>query len=93
VTQWTGHLDPDSINAYLHLALAASADYAETVNSVHMQRAMEAYFERQAELTRRLEEGLSVEEYKKELKLLKELVQKDFEVARVREATTKTKHL
>ncbi|WP_177342435.1 hypothetical protein [Pseudomonas sp. ABFPK] len=54
---------------------------------------MEAYFERQAELTRRLEEGLSVEEYKKELKLLKELVQKDFEVARVREATTKTKHL
>lgn len=93
VTQWTGHLDPESINAYLHLALAASADYAETVNSVHMQRAMEAYFERQAELTRRLKEGLPVEEYTKELNLLKELVQKDFEVARVREATTNTKHL
>ncbi len=93
VTEWTGHLDPDSINDYLHLALAASADYADTVNTVHMQRAMDAYFEREAELTRRLDEGLSVEDYKKEMKLLKELVQKDFEVARTREASVKSKHL
>lgn len=93
VTEWTGHLDSNSINTYLHLALAASADYAETVNTVHMQRAMDAYFVREAELTRRLEEGLPVEEYMKELKLLKELVQKDFEVARVREASAKSKHL
>ena len=93
VTQWTGHLDPDSINDYLHLALAASADYADTVNTVHMQRAMDAYFEREAELTRRLEDGLTVAEYAKELKLLKELVKKDFEVARTREASIKSKHL
>lgn len=93
VTEWTGHLDPDSINDYLHLALAASADYADTVNTVHMQRAMDAYFEREAELTRRLDEGLSVEDYKKEMKLLKELVQKDFEVARTREASVKSKRL
>lgn len=89
VTQWTGHLSPESINVYLHLALEATADYAETVNSVHMKRAMDAYFVREAELTRRLEEGMPVQEYKKELELLKSLVQKDFEVARVREASSK----
>lgn len=93
VTQWTGHLDANSINDYLHLALAASAGYAETVTSVHMKRAMDAYFEREAELTRRLEEGLSVAEYMKEKKLLQELVQKDFEVARNREASTKSRHV
>lgn len=89
VTQWTGHLNADSINDYLHLALAASANYAETKNSVHMKRAMDAYFAREAELDRRLQEGLSVEEYMKEKKLLKDLVKKDFEVARTREASTK----
>lgn len=93
VTQWTGHLDANSINDYLHLALAASAGYSETVTSVHMKRAMDAYFEREAELTRRLEEGLSVAEYMKEKKLLQELVQKDFEVARNREASTKSRHV
>ena len=75
------------------LALAASASYTETVTSVHMKRAMDAYFEREAELTRRLEEGLSVAEYMKEKKLLQELVQKDFEVARNREASTKSRHV
>ncbi|MHA6232992.1 tyrosine-type recombinase/integrase [Pseudomonas fluorescens group sp. PF-69] len=89
VTQWTGHLNANSINDYLHLALAASASYAETVNFVHMKRAMDAYFAREAELTRRLQEGLSVEEYTKEKKLLQDLVQKDFEVARTREASAK----
>lgn len=89
VTQWTGHLKADSINDYLHLALAASANYAGTISSVHMKRAMDAYFAREAELDRRLQEGLSVEEYMKEKKLLKDLVEKDFEVARTREASTK----
>ncbi|MNO86006.1 site-specific tyrosine recombinase XerD [compost metagenome] len=93
VTQWTGHLDTNSINDYLHLALAASTHYADTVNTVHMQRAMDAYFEREAELMRRLEDGLTVAEYAKELKLLKELAKKDFEVARTREASIKSKYL
>ncbi len=82
VTQWTGHLDTGSIDDYLHLALADATGYAETVNSVHMKRAMDSYFEREAELTQRLEEGLPIAEYKKELTNLKELLQKDLAASR-----------
>lgn len=84
VIQWTGHLNANSINTYLHLALARLNDYSTTVTSVHIKRAVDGYFVRQQELSQRLEEGMPVEDYLAELKLLKSLYEQDLAVAESR---------
>lgn len=84
VIQWTGHLDANSINTYLHLALARLNDYSTTVTSVHIKRAVDGYFVRQQELSQRLEEGMPAEDYLAELKLLKSLYEEDLAVAEAR---------
>lgn len=84
VTQWTGHLNADSINTYLHLALAALNDYSTTVTSLHTKRAVDGYFVREKELGQRLQEGMSIVDYLAELELLKTLYKEDLAVAESR---------
>lgn len=87
VIQWTGHLNPTSINTYLHLALKALGDYSATVTSIHMKRAVDGYFMREKELRQRLKEGMAIEEYLAELDLMQSLYEEDLAVAQSREST------
>jgi integrase len=87
VVSWTGHLEPKSVERYIHLAFRDMANYSETLTSVHMVMAMEKYFAEEAELQERLEEGMPISEYREALKSLKEMSKKDFDAAKRREST------
>ncbi len=41
VAEWTGHLDPDSVENYIHLAFRDLSGYTETLSSTHLTLAME----------------------------------------------------
>ncbi|WP_437422033.1 tyrosine-type recombinase/integrase [Stutzerimonas chloritidismutans] len=86
VISWTGHLNPDSVDRYIHLAFRELSDYTETVNSVHLVMAMDKYFAEENELLAMLEEGMPVDAYKKELIALRQMAQKDFDIAKQRES-------
>ncbi|MCY1307035.1 hypothetical protein D9M70_569330 [compost metagenome] len=81
MVSWTGHLEPKSVERYIHLAFRDMANYTETLTSVHMVMAMEKYFSEEAELQERLEEGMPIPEYREALKSLKEMSKKDFDAA------------
>lgn len=87
ITSWTGHLDQKSVEHYIHAAFRDLSNYRETVSSVHLVMAMEKYFAEENELLAMLEEGMPVEEYKKQLLSLRKLAHKDFEIAKQREST------
>jgi len=84
IIQWTGHLNSASVDTYLNLALRSVSNYTETLNSVHIIRAMDAYFSRECELSKALKEGLPIDEYTKALDLLKKLFQEDMSIAKTR---------
>jgi len=86
VMQWTGHLDERSLETYINLAFASVANYAETISSVHMIRAIQTFDNKHEELMYQLETGLPISDYKKHVATLIELRNKDFEIARNREA-------
>jgi integrase len=87
VISWTGHLEPKSVERYIHLAFRDMANYSETLTSVHMVMAMEKYFSEEAELQEQLEEGMPISEYRQALKSLKEMSKKDFDAAERRESS------
>lgn len=87
IVSWTGHLDPKSVEYYINLAFRNLASYTETLTSAHLTMAMDKYFQLEEELLDKLEEGMPVAEYKKELKALKELAHKDFEISEKRESS------
>jgi integrase len=87
IVSWTGHLEPLSVERYIHLAFRDMANYSETLTSVHMMMAMEKYFAEEEELLARLEEGMPIAEYREALKSLKEMSKKDLDVARRRESS------
>ncbi len=91
ITSWTGQLEPQSVEHYIHLAFRDLSNYTETVNSVHLTMAMDKYFAEENELLAMLEEGMSVDEYKKQLLALREIAQKDFAIAKERESALLTK--
>lgn len=91
ITSWTGQLEPQSVEHYIHLAFRDLSDYTETVNSVHLAMAMDKYFAEENELLAMLEEGMPVDEYKKQLLALREIAQKDFAIAKERESALLTK--
>lgn len=86
IMQWTGHLNPSSLETYINMAFASIANYAETISSVHMIKAMQVFDQKQEELIRQLELGLSISEYKEKLAALINLRDKDFDSARTRES-------
>lgn len=88
VTQWTGHLAPSSIDDYLHLALARLNDYSAAITSIYVKRAMDGYFMREKELHQRLQEGMPVDDYLAELKVLRSFYEKDLAVAEHRGDST-----
>ncbi|MEW9046709.1 MAG: tyrosine-type recombinase/integrase [Stutzerimonas stutzeri] len=90
ITSWTGHLDQKSVEQYIHAAFRDLSNYRETVSSVHLVMAMEKYFTEENELLAMLEEGMPVEEYKKQLLALRKMAHKDFEIAKQRESTLST---
>ncbi|WP_433885385.1 tyrosine-type recombinase/integrase [Pseudomonas vranovensis] len=90
VVSWTGHLDPKSVEYYINLAFRNLSNYTETLTSAHLTMAMDKYFQLEEELLERLEEGMPVAEYKKKLKALKELAQKDFEISEKRESSLRS---
>lgn len=87
VISWTGHLDTKSVEYYINLAFRDLANYTETLSSAHLTMAMDKYFALEEELMEQLEEGMSVAEYRKQLKELKELAQQDFDIAEKRSSS------
>lgn len=85
IMQWTGHLDPSSLEIYINMAFASIANYAETISSVHMIKAMQVFDKKQEELIHQLELGLAISEYKEQIATLISLRDKDFDSARTRE--------
>ena len=85
ITSWTGQLEHQSIERYIHLAFRDLSKYTETVSSVHLVMAMDKYFADENELLSMLEEGMPIEEYKKQLLSLREMAQIDFTIAKDRE--------
>ncbi|MNE86532.1 hypothetical protein D3C80_1836440 [compost metagenome] len=82
VTQWTGHMEPSSIEAYINLAFQSLANYSTTITSVHLVRAMHVFDAKQAELIINLEQGMPVNQYKLEIQTLIQLRDEDFNIAR-----------
>jgi len=81
VAEWTGHLDPDSVENYIHLAFRDLSGYTETLSSTHLTLAMDKYFTLSKDLEQQLEEGLPVAEYLRLRQELKELYKQDAEIA------------
>ena len=81
VMQWTGHKDASSLDHYIDFAFAKVANYARTVSSVHLIRALEIFDKMLRQLTKRLNAGMPIEQYNVELEKLIELRNKDFESA------------
>lgn len=63
IMQWTGHLDPLSVQRYINLAFAKTSNLSETISSVHLIRILEIYDEKSHDLLSRLQGGLSIDEY------------------------------
>ncbi|KPW20782.1 tyrosine-type recombinase/integrase [Pseudomonas cannabina] len=87
VVSWTGHIDPISLERYIHLAFRDVTSYSETLTSVHMVMAMDQYFIEEEELEARLEEGMPIAEYRQAKKALRELSKKEMEIAKRRESS------
>jgi len=81
VMQWTGHKSAASLDHYIDFAFAKVANYARTVSSVHLVRAQEIFDRLLIQLTKHLEAGMPIEQYKVELNKLIELRNLDFETA------------
>jgi len=90
IISWTGHLDPKSVERYIHLAFRDLSKYTETVSSVHLVMAMDKYFAEEDELVSMFEEGMPKEEFKKQLLALREMAQQDFTIAKERESALLT---
>ncbi|MBX9764338.1 integrase/recombinase XerD [Stutzerimonas kunmingensis] len=86
VISWTGHIEPQSVETYIHLAFRDLANFSATVSSVHLVMVVNKYFAEENELLSMLEEGMPVEEYKKHLLALREMAQKDMAIAQERES-------
>ena len=86
VITWTGHLEPQSIEDYIHLAFRDLSNYSETVSSVHLVMAMQKYFSEENQLLDLLDEGMPKEEFKKQLLALREMAQQDFVISQERES-------
>jgi site-specific recombinase XerD len=84
ITQWTGHIETSSLETYINLAFQNLARYSKTLTSVHLVRAMEIFDEKHNNLIQDLENGLSLDEYKRQLAKLVSLRDLDFESARER---------
>ncbi|MVW84787.1 site-specific integrase [Pseudomonas sp. PB101] len=82
VTQWTGHIEPSSIEGYINLAFQSLASYSTTITSVHLVRAMQIFDAKQAELIISLEQGMPIKQYKLEIQTLIQLRDEDFDIAR-----------
>lgn len=89
VAAWTGHLDPESVEHYIHLAFRDMANYTETLSSTHLTLAMDKYFALSQDLEQQLEEGLPVAEYLRLRQELKELYKQDAEIAEKRSTSLK----
>ncbi|WIE49816.1 tyrosine-type recombinase/integrase [Pseudomonas sp. GM17] len=87
IINWTGHLQTQSVEYYIHLAFRDLSSYTETVSSVHLVMAIGKYFEEEDELLTMLEEGMPATEYRQRLIALRELAHLDFDIARQREST------
>lgn len=85
VMQWTGHKEASSLDHYVDFAFAKVANYARTVSSVHLIRAQEVFDKMLRQLTKRLNEGMPIEQYNVEVEKLIELRNKDFETAQSRD--------
>jgi len=90
IISWTGHLDPKSVERYIHLAFRDLSKYTETVSSVHLVMAMDKYFAEEDELFSMFEEGMPKEEFKKQRLALREMAQQDFTIAKERESALLT---
>lgn len=90
IISWTGHLDPKSVERYIHLAFRDLSKYTETVSSVHLVMAMDKYFAEKDELVSMFEEGMPKEEFIKQLLALREMAQQDFTIAKERESALLT---
>lgn len=84
IASWTGHLEPQSVENYIHLAFRDLSNYSTTVSSVHLVMAVDKYFAEENELLAMLEEGMPVEKYKNQLLALREMAQKDLAIAKER---------
>ena len=87
VISWTGHIDPLSVERYIHLAFRDMTSYSETLTSVHIVMAMDKYFIEEEELEAQLEEGMPIVQYRQAKKDLRELSKKDMEIAKRRESS------
>ncbi|RMO87593.1 Site-specific recombinase, phage integrase protein, partial [Pseudomonas syringae pv. philadelphi] len=87
VISWTGHIDPISLERYIHLAFRDMTSYSETLTSVHIVMAMDKYFIEEEELEAQLEEGMPIAEYRLAKKALRELSKKDMAIAKRRESS------
>lgn len=90
VVQWTGHLDPTSVEHYIHLAFRDLANYSETLSSVHQALALDKYFALSNDLKLQLEEGLPVADYLKQMNDLERMYKQDAESAEKRTTSLRT---
>lgn len=86
ITSWTGHLDNKSVEHYIHVAFGDLSNYKETVSSVHLVMAMHKYLAEEKELLAMLEEGMTVDEYARKFRALRDMAEKDFSIAEQRES-------
>lgn len=86
IISWTGHLDVNSVEYYIHAAFRDLAKYKETVNSVHLVMAIRKYMSEEKELLAMLEEGMPVDEYARQFRALRDMANKDFLIAEQRES-------
>ncbi len=86
VMQWTGQKNAATVDHYLHLAFDEIAGYADTISGVHLVLAMELFDKRLLELTKQLEQGMTVAQYKVELERLLKHRDEDFEIASRRDS-------
>lgn len=82
IMQWTGQLEPSSVEYYINLAFRSVANYSKTTDSVNLIRAMDKFFDMQSQLIDLLEHGMPIAEYRSRVEKLKQLAEQDYKMVR-----------
>lgn len=83
IIQWTGHLSTKSLDRYIKIAFAESANYAATISSTAIIRAQEAYDRVQDEIIRKFESNeININQLKNDFRNLRENRDADFALAK-----------
>lgn len=77
VMMWTGHKNPASVERYIHIAFARLDGLEKIISVSHMIRIERIYEQAEKDLLEKLNTGLSVLEYSRELAMLKQLKKED----------------